>query len=333
MSYTPTIAYDPVARIVTITPLSDPGQALVSGQTYDLVILAPQNAADVNGLRAIDGATMPKSPRVLAFSVTDPTPTAQPTVAIDFCRDIYPITSLKCAVSICHGPGVNGNIPAAGLLLNPPSGIPATAVGRVAQGSNTGPQSLASTPTLLFGEDTPIIDATGNSAGNPGNSWLMYKVLLAVPSPEPEDAGTPDATTSEEAGLPDATVGASDAGSNADGASASDGGTTDDGAAPAGTGDAGAGDAGAMEAGGAPPPPPVVPPVDVAGIYGSLAFKALSDAERATLSQYIQGRAMPFPPVPTVGPPNVQTDPLTLDEMERMSLWIAQGASAPAGCP
>jgi hypothetical protein len=42
MAYTPTIAYDPVARIVTITPLTDPAQALVSGQNYDLVILGPQ---------------------------------------------------------------------------------------------------------------------------------------------------------------------------------------------------------------------------------------------------------------------------------------------------
>ena len=336
MAYTPTIAYDPVARIVTITPLSDPGQALVSGQTYDLVILAPQNASDVNGLRAIDGATMPKSPRVIAFSVTDPTPTGPPTVAIDFCRDIYPITSLKCSLPICHGTSGTTNFPAAGLLLDPPSGIPATAVGRVAQGSNTGPQSLPSPPTLLFGEDMPIIDATGNSNGNPGNSWLMYKILMAVPSPEPvEDAGTPDATTNEEAGAADATVGASDAGSSADGASTPDGGTTDggtadDGAAPAGAVDAGAADAGAVEAGTSAPPVP--PPIDVAGLYGSVAFKALSAAEVATLSNYIQGRAMPFPPA---GPPtqNPQTDPLTLDEMERMSLWIAQGASAPATCP
>ncbi len=330
MAYTPTVAYDPVARIVTITPLTDPTQALVSGQDYDLVVLAPQNASDVNGLRAIDGATLAKSPQVIAFSVTAPTATPPPAVTIDFCRDIFPITSLKCSLSICHGAGSNGNFPAAGLLLDPPSGVPASAVGRVAQGSNTGPLAAASPPTLLFGEDMPIIDATGNSNGNPGNSWLMYKVLLAAPSPPPVvvDAGGEDAPASEDAGAPDATV-VPDAGPGADGGIMADGGTTD-GAAPDGAVDGGAADAGAM--GGGTAPPPVIPPVNVGGAHGGVAFNAISDAERATLSNYILGRAMPFPPA---GPPsqNPSTDPLTLDEMERMSLWIAQGASAPATCP
>jgi hypothetical protein len=30
---------------------------------------------------------------------------------------------------------------------------------------------------------------------------------------------------------------------------------------------------------------------------------------------------------------NATNDPLTLQEMERMSLWIAQGAATPARCP
>jgi len=40
---------------------------------------------------------------------------------------------------------------------------------------------------------------------------------------------------------------------------------------------------------------------------------------------------MPFPPTPVMLNPT--NNPLTLQEMERMSLWIAQGASAPASCP
>ena len=334
MSYTPTIAYDPVARIVTSAPslqrLRDRPSCRARRTTSSLLAV-PQNAARRERTSGDRRGHRCRSPREsLPVSVTDPTPTAQPTVAIDFCRDIYPISSLKCAVSICHGPGVNGNIPAAGLLsiLRVESRPPPSAG---SPGIEHGPAVPRKHPDVALRRRPPIIDATGNSAGNPGNSWLMYKVLLAVPSPEPEDAGTPDATTSEEAGSPDATVGASDAGSNADGASASDGGTTDDGAAPAGTGDAGAGDAGAMEAGAAPPPR-VVPSVDVAGIYGSLAFKALSDAN-ARPSAVHPGSRDALPARPDRRAPHVQTDPLTLDEMERMSLWIAQGASAPAGCP
>jgi hypothetical protein len=312
--YTPTIAYDPVARIVTITPLTDPTQALVSGQSYDIVILAPQSASDVNGLRAIDGATLaPPSPRVIAFSVTDPTPTPPSTVSIDFCRDISPITG-SCVLSQCHLGGPMST-PAAGLVLYPYSGIPATAVGRVAQGSNTGPQSMTSPPSLLFGEDMPIIDPTGD----PGNSWTMYKVLLAVPSPEAvavdAGAGAEDAG-GQEAGAPDATTDASSQDA------ATDAGAPDASATPGA--DAGAADASPdadEEAGPAAPPPP--PPVSVSGAH-SIPWQGISDAERASLSNYILGREMPFPP---------SFPPLTLDDMERLSLWITQGAGAPATCP
>jgi hypothetical protein len=314
IAYTPTVAYDPVARVVTITPLTDPTQVLVSGQSYDIVILPPQSASDLNGLRAIDGATLaPPAPLEIAFSVTDPTPTPPSTVTIDFCRDIYPITG-TCALSQCHLGGPNST-PAAGLVLQPNSGISATAVGRVAQGSNTGPQSMTSPPGLLFGEDMPIIDATGD----PGNSWTMYKVLLAVPSPEPvavdggagaEDAGGP------EAGAPGVTTDASGQDATTD-ATAPDASAT-----PAA--DAGAADAGpdADEEAGSTSPV-TAPPVDVSGVH-SIPWQGISTAERASLSNYILGREMPYPP---------SFPPLTLDQMERLSLWITQGAGAPATCP
>jgi hypothetical protein len=323
IAYTPTIAYDPVARIVTLTPLSDPKQKLVSGQSYEVVILAPENAGDMNGLRAIDGATLRHSPQRIAFSVIDPTPAPPPVVRIDFCRDIFPITSVKCSLPMCHG----GAAPAAGLLLDPPRGIPETAVGRVAQGSNTGPRAVASPPTLLFGEDMPIIDATGNTNGNPGDSWLLYKLLLSMPSPEPVNAPANEAGTGEaggEDGGSDATVGAPDSGAIE--AGATDGGAPADGGSPA---EAGATEAGAGEGG--VPTPVVIPPADVSGVHSPLTWEGIPLAERATLSNYILGREMPFPPTPVMLNPT--NNPLTLQEMERMSLWIAQGASAPASCP
>ena len=60
-------------------------------------------------------------------------------------------------------------------------------------------------------------------------------------------------------------------------------------------------------------------------------WQAISTAERASLSNYILGREMPFPPTPSQL--NSSTSPLTLDDMERLSLWISQGAAAPATCP
>jgi hypothetical protein len=323
IAYTPTLRYDPVARVVTITPLTDPSQKLVSGQSYDLIIQGPQSPGDMNGLRAIDGATLLHSPQRIAFSVTDPTPAPPPVVTIDFCRDIFPITGTKCSLQICHG----GMAPAEGLLLDPPSGIPATAVGRVSQESNTGPRAAASPPTLLFGEDMPILDANGTTNGNPGNSWLMYKILLSMPSPEPVDAGT--------SGPPLVEAGGEDAGPDAT-LSAPDGGAADAGAMDAGApADAGGPpDASVSEAGtseGGMPAPMVIPPADVSRVHSPVTWQAVSAAERLTLSNYILGREMPFPPPPNML--NASNDPLTLQEMERVSLWIAQGASAPAFCP
>jgi hypothetical protein len=319
-AYTPTIAYDPVARIVTITPLTnEPTQPFVSGQSYDVIIVVPQNAADPNGLRAFDGATLKGGQLQIEFTVTDATPTPTPTIRIDFCRDIAPITSGEtCALSMCHG----APTPAAGLELYPPSGISQTAVGRVSQGSNTGPRSTASPPTLLFGEDMPIIDANGMT-GAPGNSWLMYKVLLAIPSPEPvADAGETGVTEAGEAG--GGMEGAADATADATVAP----GAMEAGATEAGASDGGVDD-GAAEGGVAMVMEP--PPVDVSGAHGPFALTTISVAERATLSNYLLGREMPFPPTPALLNPS--TAPLTLSELERLSLWISQGAAAPASCP
>ena len=93
---------------------------------------------------------------------------------------------------------------------------------------------------------------------------------------------------------------------------------------------------------GRPPPSPSagdialwVPRVIFSPVYFTSEFlirrplgAVISAAERATLSNYILGRAMPFP---FAG--SATQIALTVDEMERMSLWIAQGASAPAHCP
>jgi hypothetical protein len=320
--FTPTVSYDPVARIVTITPLTGVGQTLTPQQSYKLVITTPKNAADGVGLRAIDGAPL-EAPgtRTIAFTAAAPTASPPATVSIDFCRDIHPIFQTNCAVATaCHiEPSKSTPSNAAGLVLDPPNFIPTTAVGRVSQGANTGPFARAAAPSLLFGEDMPIIDPGGNAS----NSWLLYKILLAVPSPPPAPVVEAGAEAGEAAEAGDAGVeadsGAMDADTGEAGTSAEAGAPSEAGASDAGGADGGAdaGDGGMAKAA----PPPVVPPIDVSHAH-ALPWSADSATDRMVLSNYILGREMPYPPFA----------PLTLDELERLSLWIAQGAPTPNSC-
>jgi hypothetical protein len=91
-------------------------------------------------------------------------------------------------------------MPAQGLVLTDPAGVIATALGQVAVGANTGARPAAESPNVIFGLDMPIIDpgpgggvvstdpSNPSPAGNPADSWLIYKLLMAVPAPG--DAGS-----------------------------------------------------------------------------------------------------------------------------------------------
>jgi hypothetical protein len=252
----PSPAYDPVARVVSLTPI----KPLTAGQTYRLFIATPQSPRDTNGLRSIGGATLDLSGQqdaacsgglcitFLAGNGTQPDPLTSHTV--DFCTDIFkPILGASCGTNSCHG----GALPAEGLVLNSPAGISGTALNRVAEGANTGP--VASQPFaagLIFGINTPIIDqGTGAPVGgNPANSWLVYKLMLAPPSACP------------------AVVASADAGAVGDGG-----------------GDAGVGAAVCDPDAGVVAPPtydvPWLPP---------------SDDARATLKNLVPGYNMPYPP-------------------------------------
>jgi hypothetical protein len=241
----PLTSYDPVTRIVSITPLAP----LVPGQTYEVQIASPQSATDLNGLRAIDGATLdPNDPKqgVIDFMVS--APTTQTSIAtIDFCASVQPILG-SCSGNNCHG----GYLPADGLELTTNAFVQSTAIGRVAHGSNSGPSALPQTPGLRFGQDMPIIDPGVGGAGDPGDSWLIYKLLLAeVP------AGSP-----------------------------------------------------------------------MAGPF-PVQWQPLSDAERTVLGNYVTGREMPYPATPSA----TVSAGLSTEQMETLSVWIAQGATVPASCP
>ena len=260
---TPIVTYDPVARIVSLTPLG----WLDAHHVYEVDVLAPTGPQDVNGLRSVDGATLAQAPLRLAFSVGGADTTAEPSPpTVDFCLDILPVFANKCAASTCHA----GPLSADGLRLDSPQGVTLTALGQVALGANTGPTSAAQPPSLIFGLNMPVIDPGPGSpsAGIPGDSWLLYKLLL----------GAPTATSS--------TPLASDC----------DGGT--------------------------------VAPPDTSGAH-IVPWGALPPSEIAALSSVVLGQAMPPPSASPDGAPNAG---LSLDEMERISVWIASGAVVPSAC-
>ncbi|MEO6573178.1 MAG: hypothetical protein ABIP89_05030 [Polyangiaceae bacterium] len=270
----PVVSYDPVARVVTLSN-PNPGNPswLKADQAYKIVLGIPEGDVDVGGVRAIDRAPLDPS-QVLQFGFlvsADSTPQVSNLVSgppMNFCNDIFPIFTASCSQGTCHGPVAGKVRPAAGLVLGTSAGVANTAIARVANGSNTGPLAgPGHAPSHIFGIDMPLIDP-----GNPGNSWLLYKVLLGPPSaPVVVDTGT-------------------DAGADA-GA---------EGGAPVATCTPGA-------------------PFPAA----SFDVTAVSDDERARLSNYVLGNKMPYPAMPGT---NDSSGDLTLDQMERLRAWIQQGA-------
>jgi hypothetical protein len=200
----PDPSYDPVSRVVRLCVV------LAADQSYKLTILSPQNATDPTGLRAIDGAQLDPSQTTSytfpvvsgpAYAGVDACPQGGAVVddagaaigayPVDFCQQVLPIFSSKCGTSICH----SGSLPAEGLQMTTGQGILATAIGRASQESNTGSRASVTQPQagMQFGVDMAII-----ATSDPGDSWLIYKVMMAVP---PGCSSTPPpATATTDAG-------------------------------------------------------------------------------------------------------------------------------------
>lgn len=206
--------YDPIARTVTITGPEGPGKPwLKEDQLYKLVLPIPTDPnSDLGGFRAIDRATLARQQaRQLTFRAGPPAHQGDFEPSVDFCADVLPLFVTKCAGGSCHGASSDA---ATSLILETSAGVRETAVNRVAQGSNTAANAGAplSTPSL-FGVNMPIV-----TPGDPGSSWLLYKVELpriptvdagpkpnvkcAAPAAQPAGAFTPLAPARVEA--PDA---------------------------------------------------------------------------------------------------------------------------------
>lgn len=182
----PIVKYDPATRVVSLdNPNPNGGNWLVPGQSYTVTLAIPKGNEDDQGLRAIDRATVAPAaggaPQVIGFKADDTLPVTPPSI-MRFCNDVLPILQDRCSTSSCHGSVQGGSSPAAGLVLESWYGVQNTAIGRVAKASNTGSKSDPVAPGAIFGVNMPIIDP-----GNPGNSWLVYKLALAAPPAKPTD--------------------------------------------------------------------------------------------------------------------------------------------------
>jgi hypothetical protein len=186
----PLVTYDPVTRVVTLSNPNTNGEPwLIVGQPYKVVFPVPKGNDDESGLRAIDRATLdPGVGHQIGFQVAPPRADLPVDPPIHFCRDVQPIFKARCSSGECHGtPADDATVgprfpdgksrPAMGLVLQTSIGVLFTAVGRISSEANTGPRAGVGVPAgRVFGVDMPIV-----APKNPGNSWLMYKLLLALP--------------------------------------------------------------------------------------------------------------------------------------------------------
>ncbi|HEX9295285.1 MAG TPA: Ig-like domain-containing protein [Polyangiaceae bacterium] len=220
--------YDPVDRVAVWIP-----PPLMPMTRYNVRLLAPQDENDANGIRAFDGVPLEKE-FTFAFTTGDNTAMAiEPKRDITFCS----LPSL-CTVptNVCSEPAVDKNIhgpndllggcagstgschtpPPANEILPGPVGSVVSYTGDagvpeavrqlveqsvVASETATGadPSAPRRSANDIFGQNMPVIDAT-----NPGNSYILYKLILAMPPRCPfdpnEESANPTSVTCKASG-------------------------------------------------------------------------------------------------------------------------------------
>jgi len=213
----PLVDYDPVTRVVRFSN-PNPGQPwLTVGVPYELQFPIATDDAASFGLRAIDGATIDPTQPSIGFTIAPPSGNPPQDPTIDFCNDVFPIFAAHrpgsalsglCASASCHASGAAPQ----GLALDYGGAIQTTAIGVEAVETSTSSASTPSSPEPAFPTGMPIIDP-----GNPGDSYLLYKLLLpgdgptaqkpfaytlacgATPTPPFDYGPSPELATSDEA--------------------------------------------------------------------------------------------------------------------------------------
>ncbi len=216
-------SYDPVRREIIYR--QDIGQVLTPSNTYELTVYSTTSASDPGGIVSFDGiplaTPLQQSVFVGAYPagkklVFDTPPSGKPYCdppdpscsGTDCARSVRDIFS-GCAYGGCHATSTIADagdmgLPAEGLQLGSPELLQATAINHTAHETETGEDAVDPDPSgsgLRFGRAMPILDldtSSDVSGGVPGNSYLIYKLLvfpglpLEVPfPPNPGDRTLP----------------------------------------------------------------------------------------------------------------------------------------------
>ncbi len=197
--------YDPVRREVVLRQKA--GARLALGTFYKLTLYKPEIEGDCTpdaptscGIRAFDRAPLEEA-YTLTFRTVDVDPGAVPdetAPAVVFCGDKGAAAALTgCAYGNCHAttsgnpcvptksnkyPDCAEGLSFYNLLYGNLVDTEQTAINRVAHQTQTGESaSIPEKTPARFGRAMPIIDAFNPGvAGNPGNSYVMYKILVGT---------------------------------------------------------------------------------------------------------------------------------------------------------
>ena len=197
--------YDPYERMVVFT--LQPGARWVPTTLHSVTFEPPDDESDMTGFSAFDGAPLAERTKFSFMTgdrVTDPNNDVDDVrPRVRFCETDDATEDLPaayevlrgCASAGCHG----GEAPVFGLDLSKPSAIRDTAIRVAARQTLNGTSVGAPVANARrFGDDMPRLDP-----GNPGNSYLVYK-LLVNPNNHPATGETMDEPDPWLGGLPPA---------------------------------------------------------------------------------------------------------------------------------
>jgi hypothetical protein len=177
------VAYDPVERVVEFRMPS--GYAFQPRALYQVELVVAKGA-DAFGLRAFDGAPLSDNAgqrlSFLTSRLSEPLVQGEPPSCNDIVSQVFAPPLGNCASSECHRSRANalGAAPEA-LWLDGRANLRNTAINRVAHETELGDAAgvpLQDSPR--FGVQMPLIDPN-----NPGNSYLLYKLLRKPENFEP----------------------------------------------------------------------------------------------------------------------------------------------------
>lgn len=170
------VVYDPVERVVQYRV--PPGYGFEPNTLYQLELVEPVEPGDF-GIRAFDGAPLREDRVPLAgsfFTGIAPIehPIETPPTCAEIVTEIFNSSPADCGSSKCHASGMAEQGAPHGLWLDGRANFAVTAINRVARQTEVGDRSGGAPleQPRRFGVQMPLIQP-----GNPGNSYLLYKLL------------------------------------------------------------------------------------------------------------------------------------------------------------